>query len=53
MDDFLCVMDMSVANLLVCVTRYFRNACSEEDVRCDFYRRMEFLQSGVCKDQER
>lgn len=51
LDDFLCVMDMSVANLLVCVARYFRNSCTEEEIRSDFHRRMEFLQHGVRKDQ--
>ena len=49
--DFLCVTDMSVANLMICVTRYFETACSAEEVQKDFRRRIEFLQYGVCKKQ--
>lgn len=48
-EDFLILLDMGVANLVMTVAHYYEEQSDAEESRCKFRKKMEFLRYGVNK----
>lgn len=50
MDDFLTLLDMGMANLMIMISRYYQNPEDVEELRLSFHKRMKILRYGIEKN---